>query len=125
MRYRLRTLLILLTFLGVLFARIGYLKRMASFHRQLVEGRIAKTADRAATHPHNVSIGADRKLIEITLREEINRDPASRWKQIREASKTGAKRDAFTDLYLHQVMADRYERAIYTPWRLVSEAESE
>jgi hypothetical protein len=125
MQFRLRTLLILLTFLGVLFARIGYLKRMASFHRQLAEGRIAKTVDRAAAYPDNVSRGADRKLIETTLRGEINHDPASRWKEIREASKTGAKRDAFTDLYFHLTMADRYERAIYRPWKLVSETESE
>jgi hypothetical protein len=123
MRFRLRTLMIAMAVLGVLLARIGYLKRMATFHRQLVEGRIAKTADRAAADPRNV--GADRKLIEITLRDEINRDPASKWNQIRDASMTGKKRDAFTDLYFHQTMADRYERAIYRPWRLVSETESE
>ena len=36
MHYRLRTLLILMAVAGLLFTRIGYLKRMADFHRREV-----------------------------------------------------------------------------------------
>jgi hypothetical protein len=120
MRYRLRTLLILLTLLAGLFARIGYLKNRAGYHRR----QVSSTISRLITHPVNVENGITEEVMNRAIRN-ATLDKASVWKQIRGAQAVGFKGKDEAKLFFHEIMADRYERAVYRPWRLVPEAESE
>jgi hypothetical protein len=118
MQFRLRTLLILLTILGVLFARIGYLKHKAESHRQ----RVSKLVSRIVEAKENVARGVTSEVIEHAVSVQLS-DPAL-WKKIGEAQKQDTLRsEAFLYICFHQIMADRYDRALYRPWTPVSETE--
>src|SRR5262245_12092456 len=110
MRYRLRTLLIVLTILGALFARIGYLKHKAQFHRQ----KVSNLVSRMLGAKENIARGITSDVIEHAVSVERS-DPAL-WKRIREAQKQDTLRnEAFLYMIYHQIMADRYGRAVYRP----------
>jgi hypothetical protein len=110
MRYRLRTLLILIAIGGTLFARIGYLKRWVDFHRREAAIRITQIAK-----------NCDRNSTEIAKALHDNVIEQSRdWSDVRASSKDGQGQDLNASAYYHEAMASRYERAIYRPWQSVS-----
>jgi len=109
MRFRLRTLMIVLAAGGVLFARVGYLKRMAAFHRREASARIARIAN-----------NCDLSVAEVakTVRENVD-EKAREWSDVRHSSRDGLGTDLNASAYFHEAMADRYERACYRPWQPV------
>jgi hypothetical protein len=120
MRFRLRTLMIVLALLAGLFARIGYLKSRAAFHRR----QVSSTISRLVTRPLEMQSGITQAVMNRAI-GDATLDNASVWKQIRVAQAVGFKGKDEAKLFFHEIMADRYERAAYRPWRLVPEAEAE
>jgi len=101
--------MIVLAIGGLLFARFGYLKRMATFHRVEASSRItqiAKTCNLSATE------------VAKTVRENVN-EQVRDWCDVRQSSKDGQGSDLNASAYFHEVMADRYEQAVFHPWRSV------
>lgn len=114
MRYRLRTLLIVLAICGVVFARIGYLKRQAGFHRREAMARLTWIANRNHTH---------REMFATPVRQDEVDNPEI-WRAIRaNPPMDEAGSPYYVSAYYHLIMAHRYERAIYRPWQIVSQTE--
>src|SRR5262245_48936440 len=124
MRYKLRTLLILLALAGMVLARIAYLKRCRDFHQQEVgrliaaiceaEGADDKVADSVgdlAQAGTTVGTGSDATGTKVGLHNA----QFVRW--IKDSSTIELWKNAIH----HQVLADRYGAAIYRPWTFVSE----
>jgi hypothetical protein len=108
MRYRLRTLLILLALVAVVFARIAYLKQKGEFHRREASLHIARLA----------SMGTPRSDIERTVAYDIAQPEL--WQRAIRRPLDGAPFDDWELTYFHEIMAQRYEQGVYCPWRLVS-----
>src|ERR1041385_7430421 len=82
MRFRLRTLMIVVTFAGFVFGWVGYARRQATFHRQRVGAiahKLAETTkifnDTYAMHQIQ-SFAANRSVTTVTYHE------ASRWQRL-------------------------------------------
>jgi hypothetical protein len=137
-RYKLRTLLVVMTLVGGPLARIGYLKRMADFHRQRDAQLVNQlTAEYFALR--NTFIGSqpvDQELIDATIQGQIDgeliidvnvlrtdkpwtvyfaREEGNRLSHVRYCSEDEALR-WFTAAY-HRRMAMRYEQAMFRPWQ--------
>ena len=124
MQYRLRTLLIAVAVAGAVFARVACLKRWRDFHT----GEVAKLV--AAI---GIADGGDNKIASSvnefakagTVVEnawDFNRpkigvfnDEWVRW------VKDSTTQEMWKMAIHHQVIANRYDRAIYRPWAAVSE----
>jgi hypothetical protein len=128
MRYRLRTLLILTLIAGLLFARIAYLKQKARAHRKVVANLVANLAVVERDPPEYIQAAVQflasggstvksavvRTSPRITVLENgigngvvIQHGPsAAEWQRAA----------------VHEVIADRYDRAVYRSWTLVSES---
>jgi len=130
MRFRLRTLMILLGMAGVLFARVAYLKRLGDVHRreidrlvpsiltaegenremiaaaidQLAAGDTALVVGNVVTWPSQTRVGVyDKDMTGRLVRDE-------------------ATADVWREVVRHEVIANRYDRTMYRPWSMVSEA---
>ncbi|HEY2415563.1 MAG TPA: hypothetical protein VGI40_25195 [Pirellulaceae bacterium] len=117
MRYRLRTLLIVIAVLAAVLARVAYLKRQRDFHRQ--------EANRLATQ-----IATFQNYDVRDIREKVRHigtfGPTARGSTIGAdlPGKYGSPEyeDTLTNWHLaheHEILANRYSRAIYRPWALV------
>jgi len=127
MRYRLRTLLIVVMIIGGPLARLAYLKQMVRFHRQAVEALIptlclsdrltpdeahyqisfmasnaSRIKSRIVGHPHVVGIGST-KAIDL----ESN---AGRGQLIQDKATLAEWKQAFA----HEIIANRFERAFFS-----------
>ena len=113
LRFSLRTLLILVTVFGCGFARIAYLKHKADFHRREASVRIAR-----------ITNGTNNRYEQIarTVRKD-NLNQTISWRLIRDNRRDGSWADCWASAYFHEIMADRYDRAVYRPWKTVSESE--
>jgi hypothetical protein len=117
MRYRLRTLLIVIAVCGLVLARCHYLKRKAEYHRQrashLIISYIAKVED---------GKGCTRESIELAMKEVIELCPD----EAAEAAAQSPTGDdwgygAFGSAIKHEMIARRYDSAVFRPWIVVSE----
>lgn len=88
-RFQLRTLLILLTMLGVLFARIGYLKHKTESHRQ----RVTKLVSRIVEAKENVANVVTSEMIKRAVSVQLS-DPTL-WKKISEAKQNKFQKTLF------------------------------
>jgi hypothetical protein len=120
-RYRLRTLLIVLSLLCVVIARIAYLKHKADFHQKDFNRLVPRIAEaerqstwfieHAVRRLAHFGPYAARELVisENGASESVGRDEWERnvadWEK--------AKR--------HRILADRYGRATLRPWTFVSD----
>jgi hypothetical protein len=126
MRFRLRTLLIAMAFLSLLFARVAYLKQTVAAHRRRVEELIREIAS-----VEEVSIAQIQdevlNLAEPGVRIRVLESPYGNpmlanqrgFGHIVSPYDTRQWREAI----FHDVMAKRCESAMYHPWTLVSEAD--
>jgi hypothetical protein len=128
MRYTLRALLILVTIVSAILARVAYLKQMAHFHRE----RAIAIATSLSTDSHDsdniitmARILASRgtALTQNTPRETkqspgIFLDNGLGWTVI---AKNKEMADAWCEAVRHEVIANRFDRASYRPWVIVSE----
>jgi len=120
MRYRLRTLLIVVTLLCVVTARVTLLKRRADFHQRETARLISRIATTEREREQKIE-NAIHRLAQI--------GPAARELVISEngASATVSRIEWDNNLNdwqmatSHQIIANRYERAIYRPWVFVSD----
>jgi hypothetical protein len=124
MRYRLRTLLIVLAIVGVVFARIGYLKRMGDYHQQEAARLLTIIAS---------AQGEDQKKVADSIRNlaSVGKIPGRGYgsngvvvlitgkKLNNHLAKDAATADVWDLCVCHQVLADRYDHAVYRPWRQV------
>jgi hypothetical protein len=135
LRFRLRTLLILMAVAEVVFARIAYLKQWRDFHKRevakLVESiRIAEGEDRQiadsvindfAMAGRPIGWGNDLTQTKVG----ITNGPLVRWiKDSTTLEKDFATFEIWRKAIHHQALANRYDEAMYRPWRQVSPQET-
>lgn len=116
-RYRLRTLLILISVLAVVLARVAYLKRQRDFHRHEVNRLVAQLA----AFQKN-----DSREIEQRVSDAAEEGPSARgsWTGGYLSGQYGSPEYENTlsnwhSARQHEILANRYSRAIYRPWELV------
>jgi hypothetical protein len=118
MRYRLRTLLIVVTVLAAVLARIAYLKRQRDFHRREVN----RVVTQLATFHHYGGREIERRVSEIAAKEGPNTRGIAIYADMPWEYSSSEYDDMFTNWHLarqHQILANRYNQAIYCPWELV------
>jgi hypothetical protein len=112
MRYRLRTLLILMTVVCACLAWVGYCRRMAAFHRERSSQLISQVAKRE---------GMTHKQVEEAMSELFERWPIQAV-EMAQAAPTGT--DRYEPVYCsaidHETIARKYDRAVWWPWILIS-----
>src|SRR5262245_7417629 len=130
MRYRLRTLLILMTVAGAVFARVAYLKQWRDFHKRevakLVESiRIAEGEDRQIADSVNDfamagrAIGWGRDITQTKVL--ISNGKFVRWiKDSTTAEKNTATVEIWEKAIHHQTLVNRYDEAMYRPWTQIN-----
>jgi hypothetical protein len=128
MRYRLRTLLIVVTLASIPLARIAYLKRMAAMNRQSAEQYIEAIAGFQQNSHDDV-----RASVELAVsHREIPRLLISKDRSVKlqfsahdggisVINLDGATMENWGKAIAHTIVADRYERAVYQPWTRVEE----
>jgi hypothetical protein len=123
MRYRLRTLLIVLAVASVVFARIAYLKQKRDFHAMEVAKLVE--AIRVVEGDDGQIMESIRQLAETDTEVEKGTDPSRtkvgvynglsvRW--IKES-----EFETWKKAIRQQAIANRFQRAMYRPWTTVSE----
>jgi hypothetical protein len=129
MRFRLRTLLILIVFAGLVFARMGHFRQKAIAHRHAAANLVPviATAEKENTRniessvQHLASGSATLKTIiaRVQFREVIVlENGAGNGLVIQNNAALSNWRDAVR----HSALAAQYERAVYRPWMIVSES---
>jgi hypothetical protein len=134
MRYRLRTLLLFLAMAALLFARVGYLKRRAEFHRQaslnFVRGIAA--AEWASEREIEESVGrlaAGHREVEVR-RLRISSGPRQVVTILESRVGYGVvirnnqMADDWHEAVFHRVMAEKYDQAVFYPWKMLVEPKS-
>ena len=134
MRYRLRTLLVVVAMAGLLFARIGYLKRKAEFHRQACEDFVRGIAavETASEKEIEESVGrlaAGHKEVE-TRRLRIAGGPRQSITVLESrvgygiVIRNNQMADDWHRAIYHRVLAEKYDQALFSPWRMIVEPKS-
>jgi hypothetical protein len=121
-RFKLRTLLIVLAIAGMVFARIAYLKRLGDFHHREVhrliqaitkaeggDNRIANSLNDFAIAGETIGTVSDSTRTKIG----IHNSHFVRW--VKDESSVELWRSAI----YHQILANRYQAAMYRPWTVV------
>jgi hypothetical protein len=131
-RYSLRNLLVVITAVAIVFARVGYLKTLARLHRNKADALIAQIGDFRQNPRDYVATLIDDDASSGKA-YKFRRSPGS----IGSMKMTVSVRkgmpfkvvwldetclDAWEAAVIHKILAERYERAVYRPWTLVSEA---
>jgi len=117
MRYRLRTLLIVVSLLAAVLARVAYLKRQHDFHRQEVQRLVTQLA----TFHHYDWYEMERRVSDMAAEGPMAPRSYIGAELPREYGSSDFK-DMLTNWHLarqHQILANRYSRAIYHPCALV------
>jgi hypothetical protein len=130
MRYRLRTLLILMAIAGLLFARVAYLKRMGDVHRREIARLLPNIVAAEGENHETIAASIDQLAAGDTALVVGNLEvgPAQPRVGVYDKDMTGrlvkdeATADAWREVVRHQVIANRYDRAMVRPWTVVSEA---
>jgi hypothetical protein len=128
MRYRLRTLLIVVTLVSIPLARIACLKRMAAMNRRSAEQYIEAIAGFQQNSHDDVQAA-----VELAVSHgEVPRlsIPKNRFVKLEFSARNGgigvinldeAAMENWGKAIAHTIVADRYERAVYRPWTRVKE----
>jgi hypothetical protein len=120
MRFRLRTLLIVVSILAAVLARVAYLKRQRDFHRQEVHRLVTQLASTPGSEGERVLARQVHELAAF--------GPAARGSWIGSgalppgqdgSSEYESTMTAWHEAKQHELLANRYSRAIYRPWTLV------
>jgi len=119
MRYRLRTLLIVLAVICVILARIAYVKEQRDFHRHEVQKLVSQLASIPGSEAERVLA---RQVHEIAAS-----GPAARGSWIGSSGLPGEcgspeYESTITAWYMvrqHEILVSRYDHALYRPWMRV------
>lgn len=117
MRYRLRTLLIVVTVFSLVLARVSYLKHQRDYHRREVQKLIAQLS----------ALGNyDQREMEWQVHSAAAAGPSARgsWVGGDLPGQYGSPEyeNTLTAWHVasqHEILANRYSRAIYRPWAFV------
>src|SRR5687768_5157978 len=113
MRYRLRTLLIVMTVACMYLAWVAYCRRMSGFHREQSSLLISIVAKRE---------GFDRESIELTMSELFDRWPQQAVEAARAAPKGDGHWEAvYSSAVAHESIARKFDCAVWRPWALISD----
>lgn len=127
MRYRLRTLLILMAIIGLALSRISHLKQKRNSHRQ----EVAKLVNEISTSERK-----SKKHIEDSIQKHATGDTTLFFprgtperlpvyvidnRNMAILAKDAATAELWSAAVFQQVLANRYDRAIFRPWLPVSE----
>jgi hypothetical protein len=131
MRYSLRTLLIAVALFGLCCARVAYLKQTAAAHRRRASELVYEIG-------RNEGLGAAQAQDEVSMFEEggfpiqisLSRSGDS-YSTMFIDNKTRSGMSVSDDqvptwraAIFHEVMARRFESAVYRPWNLVPDADA-
>ena len=112
MRYRLRTLLIVLTVACIYSAWAGYCRRMGMFHRQQSSQIILQ---------YSIRSGWTRERLENHVSDLFARFPEKAAQMGNpEFVRGGGWNPVYASAAAHEGMARKYDRAILYPWVLIS-----
>jgi len=127
-RFHLRTLLIVVPIVSLPLARIAYLKRMRDFHR----GEVARLAPIIATTEDERLFRVAESITALangaTGRERYTKQVKVGKNRLIFAKEQGAVFATVEPVPLlntavrHQIMANRFDRAMYRPWTSVSDS---
>jgi hypothetical protein len=128
MRYRLRTLLILMTFAGLVFARMGHFRQQGIAHRRAAANLIpviataekenARRIESSVQHLASGSASLRTIIFDLPLGQIIVlENGAGNGVTIQSHPALSNWRNAVR----HSVLAAQYDRAVYRPWMIVSE----
>jgi hypothetical protein len=126
MRYRLRTLIILITVAAIICGRIAYLRQQAAVHRQaatqslmLIDGMTDAHARKALRRL--LADGLPVQTIEVSSvgTPVTALQNHSGYGQIVDVDRTADWQRALR----HEALAMKYERAVYRPWLIVRESD--
>jgi hypothetical protein len=128
MRYRLRTLLIVIAIFAIVFARVAYLKQSAAAHRRQAGMLVQRLAENERYSPEEVRHHAAffiQDTNRITHRVLVNH--AGRFIHLDSDSGRGqivqfaANTRDWKQLYAHEIIARRFDHAVFRPWTLVQD----
>ncbi len=115
--------MIVLAIAGILFARMGYLKQQANYHRSEANRLASLLAAKENASPSKI----EKDLAFIVSGGEApivwHREDPSQISVLNGKKGRGARPDTADDLQaacVHLVLADRFERAVFRPWMLVN-----
>jgi hypothetical protein len=124
MRFRVRTLMIVVTVAGFYFGWVAYARKQATSHRQIagaIAHRLAQTTrlfnDTEAMHRIQ-SLAAGRSVTRITYHEDLRRRGRVAVIENGPNARVVSEETAvdWRDAIHHAMLADAYDRAIYRPW---------
>jgi hypothetical protein len=128
MRYRLRTLMIVMVVCGLVFARVAYLKQMAIYHRQKAAALIPRLA---ASERYTISEAQDAVAFLAAgasrIKPRVGVNYEGRYVNLESDAGRAhlvlveSNADDWQTVVTHEIMAQRYDHAVMRPWTLVSE----
>ncbi len=128
MRFRLRTLLILMALAGLVFARMGHLRQKAIAHRHAAANLIPVIATAEKENARSIESSVQHLASGSALLRTIVFDlPLGQVIVLENGAGNGVTiqnhpaLSNWRDAVRHSVLAAQYERAIYRPWMIVSE----
>jgi hypothetical protein len=127
MRFRLRTLLIVMAIAGLACARVGHLKRMAADHRHAVAHLIPAIARAERDSKRGVESAVRHLATNSVLKTIVSDLPLGTVIILENGAGNGvviqnnSALSNWRNAVHHSVLAAQYERAVYRPWMLVSE----
>jgi hypothetical protein len=127
MRYRLRTLLILMAFAGLVFARMGDLRKKAIAHRLAAANLIPAIATAEKERAQSVESSVQHLARSPKLKTIVSKFHSREVIVLENGAGNGmliqnnAALSNWRDAIRHSVLASEYERAVYRPWIIVSE----
>jgi hypothetical protein len=111
LQFRLRSILVAVTFLAVVFARIGYLHRMAEFHAREAEMQTAIAIENRYTL----------LFIEKWLPEAEQGYPHSITRR-KDGAEVLGEDDFLLMISHHRRLSQEFRSAAYRPWRIVDDS---
>jgi hypothetical protein len=129
-RYKRCTLLIVFALVGLWFARMGYLERLGDVHRREITRVLPRILNAERESPETITASIDKlaegdtalvvgNLEDFRSQSRIgvyDKDMTGRF------VKDKSTAELWREVVAHQVIANRYDRAMFRPWSRVSEA---
>ena len=130
MRYRLRTLLMFFTAVGLFFGWIAWLRQSAAFHRRESSRIVSMLAHCEATTPDYVeervaALAQGRSITKWVKAANGNGEKCTLLKNgghMTLSDSVSVDVEDWGSAVYHVMMTDRFDRAIYRPWILLCES---
>ena len=113
MRFRLRTLMIVVTAFGIFLGWAAYVRQMERYHSEQADSLIALIAE--AFHIGGVRETIERMALDTAISTGLNNKTAAGFQK-----PLSPDTDAFASAIYHQRMAAIYHKAMFRPWAVLA-----